>query len=118
MDMIFIPTPIDVKPEKEGFYITIGENSISRIFFSEEYGWGTIPQTHSHFLKPVSKSEYDRDRGVEFANWIEENKWWCEEGLWSNTAEWQNITTKELYEQFTKEKEGQKILPSASDKPD
>lgn len=72
METIFIPTPIDVKPEKEGWYVLIKNSEVPRdIAYYRHSGWdirlvsqrgmaGPI-YNYSHWLKPVSKSEYDRE---------------------------------------------------------
>ncbi len=71
-DTIYLPTPIEEKPEKDGKYLCCHEGKYEYCSFVKAFGeFGDIstggrfftvhPTYYSHWLKPVSKKEFVRE---------------------------------------------------------
>lgn len=89
-DIIFVPTPISTKPEKEGVYMTkwIGVPAWTEKEFLFNGGWQTRFEHTGlmiEWLCPIPASEYKREIAREA--WVaSENRsnWAAEPGKWHN----------------------------------
>jgi hypothetical protein len=61
-DIVYVPTPIEEKPEKEGWY-TIFYNDLKSpsLGLFENYQWKGVAFKAVSWLKPVSKQEFVRE---------------------------------------------------------
>jgi hypothetical protein len=89
-DTIFIPRPIEEKPEKDGYYaclnneVTLGREFLNGNWIGQNWGF-------THWLQPIDRKEYIRqiaaeawEAALDWANWTDAG---CPDPRWEPDLE-------------------------------